>query len=86
MRADWRLAAAVVQHMRRTVREQHDIPASKLLHRSRIRVLENGPALDDDMVGDLVGRGLRPDKTPWCAVGAADLELAGHGDDLQEMT
>jgi hypothetical protein len=37
------------------------------------------------VVRDLVRRGPGPSHPPWCTVGAADLELAGDGNQLQEM-
>lgn len=82
---DRRLPATVVQHMRRTVRQQDDVSTHQLSCRSRLWILDNGAALDDHMVRDFVCRGLAPDNTPRSTVGTADLKLTGYGDDLQEM-
>jgi hypothetical protein len=71
--------------MRRTVRQHHDISAHQLSRRSRSRVLNSGAALDDDLVRDFVCRGLAPNNMPRSTIRAADLELTGYGDDLQEV-
>ncbi len=80
-----RMSAAIVQHVRRPVRQQHDISAHQFPGRPGLRILNNGPALEHDVVGNLVRRGLGPGHTPWRTVGAADLQLASDGDYLQEM-
>src|ERR1051325_10613728 len=85
MGTDRCLPTTVVQHMRCTVRQQHDISAHQLPCCFRLRILENGAALDDDVVGNFVRRSLTPDNAPRCTVGAADLEVTGNGNDLQEM-
>lgn len=79
------LPTTVVQHMRRTVRQQHDISTHQLSRCSRLRILDNGAALDYDVIRDFVCRSLAPGNAPRRTIGTADLELTGYSDDLQEM-
>jgi hypothetical protein len=79
------VSAAIVQHVRRPVRQQHDIAAHELPGRLHLWILDDGPALERDAVGILVRRGLVPGHTPWRAVGAANLKPASDGDHFQEM-
>ncbi|GLQ53313.1 hypothetical protein GCM10010862_05710 [Devosia nitrariae] len=82
---DWRSATTVVQNMRCTVWQQNDISTQQLLRCSRLRILDNGSALDYHVVGNLVLRSLAPGNSPRGTVGAAELELTRNGDDLEEM-
>lgn len=50
MHPDWRLLAAVVQQVR-APRPQHGISARQLPRSAHLRILEDGPAIDDHVVG-----------------------------------
>ncbi len=80
-----RMSAAIVQNVRRPVRQQHDISSHQLHGRLGLRILDNRPALEHDVVGNLVRCGLGPGHTPWLAVDATDLQPASDGDHLQEL-
>jgi hypothetical protein len=79
------MSAAVVQDVCRPVRQQHNISGRQLSTRPRLRIFNNGSALEYDAVGNLVRRGLSPGYTPWRTIDASNLQLAGDGHYLQEM-
>jgi hypothetical protein len=80
-----RMSAAIVQDVRGPVRQEQDISAQQFAGRARLRILDNGAALEHDMVGNFVRRGLGPGNTPWRTIGTADIEPASDGNHLQEM-
>lgn len=81
-----RSSAAIVQYMSRPVRQQHNISPHEFRGRARFCTFNDGLALQNHMVGNLVRSGLRPGNTSWRAIHAVNLQLTSKRDHLQKMT